>query len=492
MTITAMDDKSGVPIDARSSRHRPLPFLPKIAYSAGAFVDAVTNNVLTVFGLFYVTAVCGVSGAAAGVALSAGLIVDAALDPLIGSISDGWHSRLGRRLPFMLLGLPLSMLAFVLMFSLPQSLSASTLFVLLLLLSVLLRVSVSLFNLPFLALGAELTDDYAERSRIAAWRWGLGMIGGLATVLIGFGIFFKGSGGLSQRAAYMPFAMTCAAVAIIGALAAMWGTFVLRDHAHPTAANRPGWLRALLDGLIEVFRNRSFRILFGSAVLFFIAQGVALSLGLHANTYFWRLSADQTKLVTLAFFLGLLAGAPLIGSFAQHFDKKRMLLLSLVVLIVTQALPASLRLVGLLPLTGQALTLALAVNAAVGGLSLTAAAIGVTSMLADAADEHEYLFGHRREGLYFAGWTFAGKAATGGGALIAGLILQFSHFPSGAAAKAGTQLVLRPETVSMLGLFYGPGAALFSVAGVLILLLYRLDRSAHARILEQLARQRTA
>jgi glycoside/pentoside/hexuronide:cation symporter, GPH family len=481
---------SDVPDAAVTLRHRPLPLLPKIAYSAGSFVDAVTNNVLTVFGLFYVTAVCGVPGVLGGIALSAGLVVDAVLDPLIGSLSDGWHSRLGRRLPFMLLGLPLSMTAFVLIFSLPKGMPATMLFVSLLLLSVLLRVSVSLFNLPFLALGAELTDDYADRSRIAAWRWGLGMIGGLATVLIGFGIFFKGPDGLSQKAAYAPFAVACAAVAIAGALAAMWGAFALRDRAYPVAITQPDWLRALANGVVEVFRNRSFRILFASSVLFFVAQGVALSLGLHANTYFWRLSADSIKQVTLALFLGLLIGAPLIGWLAPRFDKKRMLLFSLGVLILTQGLPASLRLAGLLPIEGGTLALVLAANAAIGGISLTAAAIAISSMLADAADEHEFLFGQRREGLYFAGWTFAAKAAAGGGALIAGLVLQFSGFPSGAAAKTGAQLALRPETVSMLGMAYGPGAALFSIAGALLLLLYRLDRPTHAQILEQLAKRR--
>lgn len=111
----------------------------------------------------------------------------------------------------------------------------------------------------------------------------------------------------------------------------------------------------------------------------------------------------------LAYFCGLLAGAPLIGMFAHLFDKKRMLLISLGILIVTQALPASLRLAGLLHMEGMPLVVTLACNAAIGGLGLTAAAIAVSSMLADAADEHEYLFGSRREGLYFAGWAFAGR-----------------------------------------------------------------------------------
>jgi GPH family glycoside/pentoside/hexuronide:cation symporter len=318
------------------------------------------------------------------------------------------------------------------------------------------------------------------------------MLGGLVGVLIGFTVFFKGAGGLSHRDAYTPFATTCAVIAAFGAFAAMWGTFRLRDRLHVVAPNRPGWVRSLFDGIVEIFRNPSFRTLFCSCVFFFVAQGIALSLGLHANTYFWQLSPDNIKLVTLAFFLGLLIGAPLIGVFASKVDKKHLLLFSLGVLILTQALPATLRLLGLLPLQGQPLAILLAANAALGGISLTGAAIAVSSMLADAADEHEFLFGHRREGLYFAGWVFAGKVSTGGGALAAGFVLQLSGFPSGEAAKTGAQLVLRPETVNLLGLCYGPGAALFSIIGTLVLLLYRLDRPKHALILVQLAQRRAS
>ena len=464
----------------------------KIGYGAGAMVDGVTSNALNTFLLFYVTSVCGLPGALAGLALSAGLIVDAVLDPLIGSLSDGWHSRLGRRLPFMLLGLPLVLIAFALIFALPQGRSATGLFAMLMGLAIVLRVSVSVFNLPFLALGAELSDDYADRSRIAAWRWGFGMLGGLIAILVGFGGFFSGPKGLGDRLAYPPFALACCAIIAPGAAVAIWTTWSRRSRVHRDAGVREHWLASLLAGLGEIFRNRSFRILFIASVLFFMAQGVALSLGLHANTYFWRLSSSQVQLVTMALFVGLLGGAPVIGALAPLWPKKHLLIVSLFVAVAGQSLPATARLTGILPLAGDQLTWLLAANAMLGGVMLTAAAIAISSMLADAADEHEYLFGTRREGLYFAGWAFAGKAATAGGALIAGLVLQLGGFPSGAAARAGGHIVLSPATVTVLGLGYGPGAAVFSVAGLLVLLRYRLDRKAHRAILDELVQRRIA
>ena len=66
-----------------------------------------------------------------------------------------------------------------------------------------------------------------------------------------------------------------------------------------------------------------------------------------------------------------------------------------------------------------------------GGIGASAALIGFQSMMADAADEHEILFGARREGLYFAGISLSAKASSGIGALIAGLVLDLIGFPHG-------------------------------------------------------------
>lgn len=474
---------------AGHQRGRRLSLLSKLAYSLGATVDGVTSNALNFFLLFYATAVCGLSGALAGVALSAGLAVDAILDPLIGSLSDGWRSRLGRRLPFMLVGLPLAAVSLVLIFSLPPGLGQGALFARLLALSVALRVSISLFNLPYYALGAELTDDYAERSRIVAWRWGIGMLGGLATVMLGFGGFLRGPGGNLIRAAYIPFALCSAALMVATASVSLVAAGALRDRTHVEEGRLT--MAELLRGFGEVARSGTFRVMVLSTACIFIAQGVTFTLGLHASTYFWKLGNGQIQAVTLALFVGMLAGAPLLGAAAARTEKRTLLLASLVVLAATEVLPASLRLAGLLSIEGTRLTALLCANAVATGLGIAGAVICVTSMLADAADEHEYRFGGRREGLYFAGWTFAGKAAGGIGALVAGVALQASGFPTGSVGP-GTPLALSPETIARLGLAYGPGAALFSVAGIVILLFYRLTRERHAAMLQELALRRAA
>src|SRR3546814_12174965 len=111
-------------------------------------------------------------------------------------------------------------------------------------------------------------------------------------------------------------------------------------------------------------------------------------------------------------------------------------------------------------------------------------------MIADAADQNEYRFGSRREGVYSAGYDFALKAAHGLGALVAGAILQLIDFPTGIAGQGGLSAELPAELVAQLGLFYGPGTALLTIAAALVTLRYRLGRPDHAQILDQLREAR--
>src|SRR3546814_2051950 len=100
----------------------PLGWRLKLAYAGGQLVEGIANNSLSVFLLFYVTAVCGLPGALAGAALAAGMVVDAVMNPIIGSLTDGCRSRFGRRLPLMAASLLPLVLLFILMFALPAGL----------------------------------------------------------------------------------------------------------------------------------------------------------------------------------------------------------------------------------------------------------------------------------------------------------------------------------------------------------------------------------
>jgi GPH family glycoside/pentoside/hexuronide:cation symporter len=121
-----------------------------------------------------------------------------------------------------------------------------------------------------------------------------------------------------------------------------------------------------------------------------------------------------------------------------------------------------------------------------GGAMLTCCLVPFQSMTADAADEHEALFGARREGLFFAGLSFAGKASGGVGALIAGVSLDLIGFPTDIAAHGGEAIVIAPHTLVGLGLIHGLIAGGGTLVAAALLIRYRLDKRAHAAVLYEL------
>ena len=101
--------------------------------------------------------------------ISAALILDAFVDPIVGSYSDNLRSRLGRRHPLMYASaLPLG-LALFLSLTPPTGAWHTLLFVWLTATVIATRISMTCLLIPWSAMYAELSDDYAERSSIVTW-----------------------------------------------------------------------------------------------------------------------------------------------------------------------------------------------------------------------------------------------------------------------------------------------------------------------------------
>ncbi len=461
----------------------------KTIYGSGNVVDGMSTYVFGAFLFFYLTAVCGLSGSQAGVALFLALVIDAVADPLIGSISDNSGSSFGRRHPFMIASaLPVAIM-FGLLFSIPAALSGWPLFGYITAMIIGLRIALSLFNVPYVAMGAELSDDYAERSSIVVFRILFTVLATLAATTLGFGVFLKH--GLIGRAAYAPLGWTCGAIMGGAALIAALGTLGARSRMHPAAPNLEPALKRFGMEIVEVFKNPSFRSLFLAAVIFFVAQGVGGTVGLHANKYFWRLPTSVIQSLGYAVAAGLVVGLPVSFFMARFLEKRTALMIGLLVIVGCQCLPTTFQLAGIMP-QGAALHWILIVNTMIAYAMITVTIVALQSMAADAADEHEHLFFARREGLFFAGLSFASKAAAGGGTLIAGVCLDLVAFPSDVAAHGGEHLVISHATYVGLGIIHGPVAGIGTLIAALVLLGYRLDKRAHASLLAELGVRRAA
>ncbi len=464
----------------------------KAIYGTGQFVDSVSGTALATFLLFYLTAVCGLSGSLTGASLFLALVVDAFVDPFVGSLSDNTRSRWGRRHIYMFLSFPAMLVGLGMLFTVPPGLAGLPLFIYVTAMALLLRFGLSAYIVPYIALGAELTDDYIERSRVIAWRSFFSVPATIAPIVLGYGVFLGGKNGLFDRAAYIPFGWSCAVIlCAFGALAA-FGTLPAIGRLHRTVPSTDHPLRRLVREVPEVFRNRSFLILFATVLIFFIAQGTAGALNLHGSKFFWKLPVDTIQFLSIIAALGLLIGIPIVALLGPHVEKRTMTLWSLAYICVAQAGMPLLRIAGVLPPNGALLTTLLAVNNVLVYGAVTVLAISFQSMMADAADEHELLFGARREGLYFSGTTFSAKAASGIGSFLAGVALDLIHFPVDIAAKGGDAMHLSAATVDDLGIVYGVLPAAMTLLCIVVNWFYTIDRHAHARIQAALVTRRAA
>lgn len=475
---------------------RALSFGTKFAFGVGQMAEGIKNTSFSTFLLIYYNQVLGLPGSLAGLAIMVALVFDAITDPLAGSLSDNLRSRWGRRHPFMYLSAPPLALFFYLLFVPPAGLGETGLFVWLTVFAVLTRGAMTLYHVPHLALGAELTEDYAERTSIVSFRQVFGVLGSLASVILGFTIFFVDQDGVRGNLiaeAYPPFALTFALLMCVTILWSGWGTHDQIVHLSvPAAPDRKLRLGEILvrvfTDLVSALQNHSFRWLFAGVIIVFVMVGVQSALNLYMANYFWEFSSSDLLWVSLASPLGMLVGAPFASLINRHFDKKPSIVVGTAWYALFQLSPPMLRLVGLFPENGDPILMPLiTVMYVVGGAGVVQALVTSGSMMADIADEHELGSGKRQEGIFFGALSFSGKAASGVGNLVGGIALDLIAFPDAAIPGEVPEAVL-----TRLGLTYGPLVMGFAVIAVWCYTHYRLTRARHEEILRELNRRRAA
>ena len=473
-----------------------LPFNIKLAFGVGQLAEGLQNGGFGIFLLFYYNQVLGVPGTLAGIAVGTAVVLDAFTDPLAGSLSDHWHSRLGRRHPFMYAAiLPLA-LSFFLLFN-PLVTGDWALFVWLVVFANATRTSMSLYFVPHNALGAEMTADFDERTALVGYRTFFGTLGHLFAVTIGFTLFFTATpefaNGQLNAAAYPPFATSLCCLMAAAIFCSAWGTRSVIPSL-PTAVGRVSFqaltiVRRVFSDVVTAMRCGSFRWLFAGGLIVFVMVGVDGALNIYVYTYFWELSRGDIILVVAGYPIGVMIGATLSARIFARWGKRAGLMFGAGSWAFWQILPVVLRLAGWFPENADAVLLPLLVGIRViQGVCTVQAPVATGSMIADTVDEHELATGRRQEGIFFAASSFSQKAASGCGTVIAGLALDVIDWPRGAHVQSAADVP--SATLVDLGLLYGPYVAGFAVVALWCFSRYRLTRERHQEILAALQLRR--
>lgn len=482
--------------DDVAARARPADELSvgtKLSYGFGQAAEGLKNGAFGVFLFFYYVQVLGLSGTYAGAAVGIALMFDAVTDPLAGSLSDNWRSKLGRRHPFMYASAVPLAITFYCLFS-PPDISGFALFVWLLVFAVLTRGAMTLYHVPHIALGAELSTNFDERTTVVAYRQFFSTFGMLMAFAIGFGIFFRETPeyahGQFRIEAYAPFAALLAVLMVVSILISAWGTrsripYLPKPVGPEEQLSAMGNLKRMGVEIRQALGNRSFRWLFAGVLIVFMMVGVDGALNLHMNTYFWELSSSGNIVFFAAYPIGIMIGALFARRLNQLFDKKPSIVFGTAWWAACQIVPVVLRLLGWFPENGTPeLVTTLVIVKFLQGMGVVQALVTFSSMVADIVDEHELATGKRQEGIFFASVSFSGKFTSGIGNVVGGIALDLIDWPRGIAVQTAADV--SPDKIVWLGLIYGPIVAGFAVVSVWCYSKHQLDRRRHAEIVREL------
>jgi glycoside/pentoside/hexuronide:cation symporter, GPH family len=462
-----------------------LPLRTKLAFGVGASAEGAVNVAFNTWNFLFYNQVLGLSGTLAGMAVTVSLVLDAIAEPLVGSVSDRFRSRLGRRHPF-LYAAPVPLALFGLYMP-PAGLQGTALFLWFCLFSTLHRQALTLYQVPHLALGAELTSDYHQRSVVMSYTAIFGTVGAAATFMCGWTWFARVPGGTAARTGYAGLGL---GVGVLAALLIFASAHFTRDRIpllEPARApHQPLSASRLWSEIKRCLESPSYRAALGGLLCLSATMGVRETLNAYVNLFFWELPANKIRIFGSVTPPAFLCAFLLTARLHRRFEKRNTIIFSLLVLAFASVAPVLARFANLLPANSSPLLLPCLM--AFTFLFYGAAAvhmISVLSIIADVADEHELRTGTRQEGMLYAARTFFSKLSSGLGHLVGGLAVDIIAFPT--RAKPGE---VAHNIVDQLALLDGPISAIPALGAILCYRHYAIDRERHAEIRAALAGRR--
>jgi GPH family glycoside/pentoside/hexuronide:cation symporter len=413
---------------------------------------------------YFLTDNLGVAALAAGLIVTAAKIWDVLIDPLIGAASDRQLARTGSRRGFMVTGALTLPLFFALTFAVPPSWGPVAGATCVLLAFLATATAFSLFQVPYVALPAELTRDYDERTRLLGWR----------VVVLTAAILLFGAGGPALRNAgddpvtgYLLMGIASGVVIGIGMLiAARTATIAAggAEAAPAVAAAATTWRDQYMSGFRALRRSQPFRALLGTFVLQALATGTMLAGAQYVATWVLR-SEDAVTFVFVALVGPALLATPAWTVIARRVGKERAFAMASILF------------------TAAAATLVFAVwtpgawiygSVAVAGIAYAGLQSLPMAMLPDVISHDERSTGPGQAGTFTGIWTAGETVGFALGATAVSLTLAATGYIS---TVAGTTVEQPTAAITGIVLSFSILPAVLMAASLLTLRHYRLRRA---------------
>jgi GPH family glycoside/pentoside/hexuronide:cation symporter len=459
----------------------------QLYYSLGQGVEALVYTSINNFLFYYLTLIVGLQTFTAGLIILSSLIIDGIANTIIGNYSDTYISPIGRRHPFMIYSIFPLAASVGLLFSLPMNLDGTSLIAYVIFLNMVMRVSLGVFVIPYGALAVELWSNYDERSLISLLRAAMSSVLSIALLMISFQCFFSGNEGISRESAYPLLGWTTSALILFFGLIC-WSTTLseAKKLAYKNDQNRFS-LKELANDFREMSSSPTFRKLSAGLLLSLISSGLMFNLNLYVMKFVWGMSEQVIKYSVMAFPFGFFLGLALTSFILSKVEKNTGAALSNLFLAVLLSCITGISLMSAPGNIGSSISWIAIGTFGLFGCSSTLLTVSIYSMIADAVDEHELLFGGRKEGTYYSALVLGSKLSAGIGSALAGLGLQLIGFTPELTDPFGS--ISSGHHTGLLAIWGLVPAATFLIAAV-IFTSYHLDRQELQKIQKELSNRK--
>jgi glycoside/pentoside/hexuronide:cation symporter, GPH family len=456
-------------------------------FGIGGIVNGMALNGLSYFLLIFYNQVLGLSPALTGLALAIALAIDAISDPFVGFLSDNWKSRLGRRHPFLYLSAVPVALLFYCVWTPPADLSQLELFLYLTIVTVSLRLALTFFDIPANAMVPDLTKDYDERTHLMTYKVSASWISGLMLSIAMYVVFLVPTpdqpNGLLNQQGYVDAAIIGSVIIFLAVLTTSLGLHryipLLKKTDHLVSISPLEFPKQVFKAL----KVSSLRVLIVASMFAAISSGLSAALWVYIYGYFWEFPTDQVGAILFANLIGAAIAIIVFPRFSSGKDKRRVAIHLSYLLVVFSMLPIALRMFELMPANGTSELFGLLFLHGIIQVGLVVMISSATySMSTDIVEQARLHTGLQTEAIILSTQTFTAKSATAGGTALAGIVLSMVNFPENAALVG-----LEPSVTSNLGLAYMLSLGGLSLAAVVPLYFYKLNREHHLAAVSELA-----
>jgi oligogalacturonide transporter len=463
-------------MEAKSEK---LSWWARIGYGLGDIYGGGSGVVISFYYLIFLTDVVRIPPALAGTVILVSKIYDSVTDPFEGILADRTRTKLGRRRPYLLAGIPLVFLSFFALFYPFSMASDAARFWAVILSYLFFSTIVSIVMLNYNALHAEITLDYHERSSLSSVRIFFSTVASIVAALLPLEIVKAFP---DIHTGYIVMGLAFGAFFALPYIATVASVKERPEFQKPPEPFN--WRRAFIDP----FRNRTFVYTLAMYLFAFVAIDTVSTIVVYFVKYYLQRSGE-VSFVNGTLLVAQVVSLPFYLAISRRTSKVRGYIIGL-------AIWAGAMLFSFL-LVPHSASFWVYLFAAVVGLGTGGIVVMIYAIFPDIPDVDELKSGERREAIYSALVTFIRKLSSALAIFAVSLAIGWAGYvpPLQQTVDGATQLIEQPQS----GTFLLVLRLIFMLLPIVLLALalifavrFPLTPALHQRLNALLARQRAS